>query len=76
MMLRTRAMRMTSRRLMGLEEELKPLLAKAMKGAASAQESERIQTLFALCRQANKLEQYRAWHAQVKENVAEDATQH
>lgn len=76
MMLRTRAMRMTSRRLMGLEAELKPLLAKAVKGAASAEESERIQTIFALCRQANKLEQYRAWRAQVKENVAADVTQH
>ncbi|MBS1808877.1 MAG: hypothetical protein JST84_11930 [Acidobacteria bacterium] len=76
MMLRTRAMRMTSRRLIDLEEELKPLLAKAIKGAASAKESERIQTIFALCRQANKLEQYRAWHAQVKAIMAVDATQH
>lgn len=76
MMLRTRAMRMTSRRLMSLEAELKPLLAKAIKGAASDKEAQRIQTIFALCRQANKLEQYRAWRAQVKENVAEDATQH
>lgn len=76
MMLRTRAMRMTSRRLIDLEEELKPLLAKAIKGAASAKESERIQTIFALCRQANKLEQYRAWHAQVKADIAVDATQH
>lgn len=76
MMLRTRAMRMTSRRMLDLEAELKPLLARAIKGAASQQESERIQTLFALCRQANKLEQYRVWHSQVKEQLAEDATQH
>ncbi|MFN7929966.1 MAG: hypothetical protein U0Y68_18935 [Blastocatellia bacterium] len=76
MMLRTRALRMTSRRLMDLEAELKPLLAKAIKGATSAKESERIQTIFALCRQANKLEQYRVWHAQVKANTAAEATQH
>jgi hypothetical protein len=76
MMLRTRAMRMTSRRLMGLEAELKPLLARAIKGAASKQEAERIQTIFALCRQANKLEQYRVWRAQVQEQLAADATQH
>ena len=76
MMLRTRAMRMTSRRLMDLEAELKPLLTRAINGAASAKESERIQTIFMLCRQANKLEQYRVWRAQVKERLAADATQH
>ncbi len=76
MMLRTRAMRMTSRRMLDLEAELKPLLARAINGAASKQESERIQTLFTLCRQANKLEQYRGWRAQVREQLAEDATQH
>ena len=76
MMLRTRAIRMTSRRLMDLEAELKPLLAMALNGAASPQEEERIQTIFTLCRQANKLEQYRIWRAQVKEQLAEDMTQH
>ena len=76
MMMRTKMTRMTSRRMLDLEAELKPLLARAINGAASAQESERIQTIFALCRQANKLEQYRAWRAQVKENVAADVTQH
>ena len=76
MMLRTRAIRMTSRRLMDLKAELKPLLAMALNGAASPQEEERIQTSFTLCRQANKLEQYRAWRAQVKADVAADATQH
>ena len=76
MMLKTRAMRMTSRRMLDLEVELKPLLARAIKGAASKQESERIQTIFALCRQANKLEQYRVWHSHVKAQLAEDATQH
>ena len=76
MMMRTKMTRMTSRRMLDLEAELKPLLARAINGAASAKESERIQTIFALCRQANKLEQYRAWRAQVKENVAADVTQH
>ena len=76
MMMRTRAIRMTSRRLMDLKAELKPLLAMALNGAASPQESERIQTIFTLCRQANKLEQYRIWRAQVKEQLAEDMTQH
>lgn len=76
MMLRTRAMRMTSRRMLDLEMELKPLLARAIKGAASTKESERIQTIFTLCRQANKLEQYRVWRAQVKEQLAADVTQH
>ena len=66
MILKTRATRMTSRKLSNLEEELKPLLARAMAGAVSSQEAERIQTIFSLCRQANKLEQYRVWHSQVK----------
>ena len=66
MILKMRATRMTSRKLSNLEEELKPLLARAMAGASSSKESERIQTIFSLCRQANKLEQYRAWHSQVK----------
>lgn len=76
MMMRTRAIRMTSRRLMSLEDEIKPLLARAIQGAASKQESERIQTIFSLCRQANKLEQYRVWRAQVKEQLAEGRTRH
>ena len=76
MMLKTRAMRMTSRRMLDLEVELKPLLARAINGAASKQEAERIQTIFALCRQANKLEQYRAWRSQVRAQLAEDVTQH
>jgi hypothetical protein len=62
--------------MLDLEAELKPLLARAIQGAASAKESERIQTIFALCRQANKLEQYRLWREQVKENVAADTMQH
>ena len=66
MILKTRATRMTSRKLSNLEEELNPLLARVMSGAASSKESERIQTIFSLCRQANKLEQYRVWHSQVK----------
>ena len=66
MILKTRATRMTSRKLSNLEEELKPLLARVMSGAASSKEAERIQTIFSLCRQANKLEQYRVWHSQVK----------
>ncbi len=70
MILKTRATRMTSRKLSNLEEELKPLLARAMAGAASSQESERIQMIFSLCRQANKLEQYRVWHSQVKAGSA------
>jgi hypothetical protein len=76
MLMRTKMTRMTSRRMLDLEAELKPLLARAMQGAASAKESERIQTVFALLRQANKLEQYRAWHAQVKEQVAAEETPH
>ena len=76
MMLRTRATRMTSRRMLDLEAELKPLLARAIKGAASTKESERLQTIFTLCRQANKLEQYRVWRAQVKEQLAADMRQH
>ena len=60
MMMRTKMTRMTSRRMLDLEAELKPLLARAIQGASSAKESERIQTIFALFRQANKLEQYRA----------------
>lgn len=76
MMMRMKVTRMTSRRMLDLEAELKPLLARAIKGAASAKESERIQTIFALCRQANKLEQYRVWRSQVREQLAEDATQH
>ncbi len=69
MMMRTKMTRMTSRRMLDLEAELTPLLARAINGAASAKESERIQTIFALCRQANKWERYRAWHAQVKETA-------
>jgi hypothetical protein len=61
--------------MLDLEAEVKPLLAKAIKGAASTKEAERIQTIFALCRQANKLEQYRLWRAQVKEDIAQ-VTQH
>jgi len=62
--------------MLDLEAELKPLLARAIQGASSAKESERIQTIFALFRQANKLEQYRAWHAQVKEQVVVKVSQH
>jgi hypothetical protein len=76
MMMRTKMTRMTSRRMLDLEAELKPMLAKAIQGAASAKELERIQTIFALCRQANKLEQYRLWREQVKANACADATQH
>ncbi|HEX4945699.1 MAG TPA: hypothetical protein VFZ34_03430 [Blastocatellia bacterium] len=76
MLMRTKMTRMTSRRMLDLEAELKPLLARAIKGAASEKESERIQTIFKLFRQANKLEQYRNWHAQVKADLAADATQH
>lgn len=76
MLMKTKMTRMTSRRMLNLEAEVKPLLAKAIKGAASKQESERLQTIFALCRQANKLEQYRLWRAQVKEVVAAEALQH
>ena len=76
MMMRMKVILMTSRRMLDLEAQLKPLLARAINGAASAKESERIQTIFALCRQANKLEQYRAWRSQVREQLAEDATQH
>ncbi len=75
-MLRTRAMRMTSRRMLDLEAELKPLLVRAIEGAASTQETERIETIFALCRQANKLEQYRVWRAQMRAQLAEDITEH
>ncbi len=76
MMMRTKMTRMTSRRMLDLEAELKPLLARAINGAASAKDSERIQTIFALCRQANKLEQYRVWRTQVRAQLAEDITQH
>jgi hypothetical protein len=76
MMLRTRGTKMTAKKLLALEQELKPLLEKAIQGAASSQESARIQTIFSLCRQANKLEQYRVWRTQVKAQLAEDVTQH
>ncbi len=76
MILKTRPTRITSRRLTNLEQEIKPLLQKAMRGAASSQETARIETIFSLCRQANKLEQYRNWHAQVKANLAAEMTQH
>jgi hypothetical protein len=76
MMLRTRGTKMTAKKLLALEQKLKPLLEKAIQGAASSQESARIQTIFSLCRQANKLEQYRVWRTQVKAQLAEDVTQH
>lgn len=76
MLMRTKMTRMTSRRMLDLEAELKPLLTRAMQGAASDRESERIQTIFKLFRQANKLERYRNWHAQVKAELAAGVTQH
>lgn len=69
MILKTRPKRITAHRLINLEQEIKPLLNKAMRGAASSHEAARIETIFSLCRQANKLEQYRHWHAQVKANL-------
>ncbi len=76
MLMRTKMTRMTSRRMLDLEAELKPLLARAIQGAASDKEAERLQTIFKLFRQANKLEQYRAWHAQVKAQLAAEVMPH
>ena len=76
LMMRTKMTRITSRRMLDLEAELKPLLARAIQGAASVKESERIQTIFKLFQQANKLEQYRAWHTQVKAELVAEETPH